>query len=351
MADSPPYRESKRDTVDDAGVGPDRGSSTSYPGTRRWVKVSGIIALALVLLVGAGIMLLTGVGGRHEPERHTGGDDGGAIKPDEKTTGVLEVPGARLYYDVRGEGPLVVAVPGRKGVADGYQNLARELSARYQVVTYDRRGFSRSRLVGAQDYDHRLVTDADDVRRLIEHLSDEPATVFGSSSGALVALEALTRHPAVVRTVIAHEPPAFRLPPDGEQWLAFFDNVYDTYRKSGVDPALKQFAEGTGITGRPPGPAASDEYSPFEAGNDLYWFERELRQYPRVELDVEALATHADRLILAGGRESKQNPTYQPNTVLAAKFGKSIVDLPGGHLGFLTHPTEFARELLDALGR
>jgi hypothetical protein len=130
-----------------------------------------------------------------------------------------------------------------------------------------------------------------------------------------------------------------------------FDNLYDTYRKSGVDPALRQFAEGTGITGRPPNPAVLNEVNPFEAGNDQYWLEREPRQYPRVELDVEALTTHADRLILAGGRESKQQVSYQPNTVLAAKLGKNIVDLPGGHLGFLTHPTEFARELLDTLGR
>ena len=218
-------------------------------------------------------------------------------------------------------------------------------------MTYDRRGFSRSRLVGAQDYDRRLATDADDVRRLIEPLSDEPATVFGSSSGAVVALELLTRHPAAVRTVIAHEPPAVRLLPDGDQWLAFFDSLYDTYRGSGVDPALKRFAEGTGITGRPPNPAASNEVNPFEAGNDQYWFERELRQYTRVDLDVDVLATQADRLMLAGGRESKEQVSYQPNTVLAAKLGKSIVDLPGGHLGYLTHPTELARELLDTLGR
>jgi hypothetical protein len=30
-----------------------------------------------------------------------------------------------------------------------------------------------------------LETDADDTRRLIEHLAAEPATVFGTSSGAV----------------------------------------------------------------------------------------------------------------------------------------------------------------------
>jgi hypothetical protein len=39
-----------------------------YPGTPRWVKVSGIIVVVLVLLVG--IVLVTGVGGAHGPGRH-----------------------------------------------------------------------------------------------------------------------------------------------------------------------------------------------------------------------------------------------------------------------------------------
>jgi hypothetical protein len=45
-----------------------------YPGTPRWVKVFGIIALGLVLLVA--IVVFTGVGGPHGPGRHIpSGDD------------------------------------------------------------------------------------------------------------------------------------------------------------------------------------------------------------------------------------------------------------------------------------
>ncbi|TIL46564.1 MAG: hypothetical protein E5Y86_06355 [Mesorhizobium sp.] len=39
-----------------------------YPGAPRWVKVSGIIAIILVLLVMTAIF--TGVGGPHGPGRH-----------------------------------------------------------------------------------------------------------------------------------------------------------------------------------------------------------------------------------------------------------------------------------------
>ncbi|WP_419179557.1 alpha/beta fold hydrolase [Rhodococcus opacus] len=99
-------------------------------------------------------------------------------------------------------------IPGANGVADAFRMVAGHLAERYTVALYDRRGFSRSHLDGPRDYDRRLETDADDVRRLIEHLSDEPATVFGVSSGGIVALEVLTRHPSVVRTLVPFEPPA-----------------------------------------------------------------------------------------------------------------------------------------------
>jgi len=73
MADLPPYP----DTGDDTGVGPHRGTTAVYPGTPRWVKVFGIIALVLVLLVV--VMIFTG-GGSHGPGRHlpSGGADGHA---------------------------------------------------------------------------------------------------------------------------------------------------------------------------------------------------------------------------------------------------------------------------------
>ena len=48
------------------------GNRPSYPGTPRWVKVSGIIVIVLVLL--AVIMLLSG----HGPGRHTSSGEAGS---------------------------------------------------------------------------------------------------------------------------------------------------------------------------------------------------------------------------------------------------------------------------------
>ncbi len=264
----------------------------------------------------------------------------------------LKVPGAQLYYEVSGDGPLLILIPGARGEGDIFRQIARELAARYQVVTYDRRGFSRSKLDGPQDYDHRLDTDADDVRRLIEHQTSKPATVFGNSSGAIVALEVISHSPERVHTAVAHEPPAVNLLPDAAKWRAFFDRVYDTYRQSGIPKAMQQFTSGIagGADVQMMEHSMREHTSEYTLSNATYWMEHELRQYPRVELDLDALEAFAGRIVLAGGRDSRDQLPYQPNRVLAQKLGRDIVDFPGGHLGYLSYPAEFAKELMNALG-
>src|SRR5258708_3024123 len=107
----------------------------------------------------------------------------------------------------------MVMVPGSNGEGGAFEMVAEHLAARYTVVTYDRRGFSRSQLDGPQDYEHRLETDADDVRRLIEHLSDEPATLFGASSARPAFPQVLPPPPPPARTPLPSHPPPLTPPP------------------------------------------------------------------------------------------------------------------------------------------
>jgi pimeloyl-ACP methyl ester carboxylesterase len=257
----------------------------------------------------------------------------------------LEVPGARLYYETHGSGPAMVLITGAPGVADVYRALIPQLAAQYAVVVYDRRGFSRSHLDGPQDYDRRLETDADDTRRLIEHLSAGPAIVFGASSGATVALELLARHPSVVRTLVPYEPPALRLLSDGDTWADFFSAVHDLYLREGIEAAMQAFRERTF--------APSDHQhmarAPRNDANAAYWFEHELRQYPPAPVDLAALASRADRVIPAAGRRSEGHPCYEATVELGRHLARDVVELPGGHIGFITDAPVFAAELIRTL--
>ena len=267
----------------------------------------------------------------------------------------LQVEGAKLWYEVRGAGPVLLLIPGGNGDATPYRAVADLLSTRFTVATYDRRGFSRSTLDHPPDDGRRLEFDGDDARQLIEHLSREPAYVFGSSSGAIVALDLLSRYPQHIRKLVAHEPPLAKLLPDAQEQLAILDEVYDTFRLSGTEVAMREFVAAAGIEDRPalPPGAESDprvrEMMERMRRNLEFWFVHELRQYPRVVPDMAKLETLTDRLVLAGGHDSRTYFSYRPNTVLADRLHLRVIDFPGGHLGYVTRATEFGTELSRVL--
>src|SRR5919109_886391 len=94
--------------------------------------------------------------------------------------GTLAVPGANLYYEVRGSGPVLLMIVGGNGDAGTFGQAADLLADRFTVVSYDRRGFDRSPMDGPVDDEKRLAADAEDAHRLLAHLTDQPGYVFGS---------------------------------------------------------------------------------------------------------------------------------------------------------------------------
>ncbi len=132
--------------------------------------------------------------------------------------------------------------------------------------------------------------------------------------------------------------------PGGQRWVDFFTETYDLYRESGMDTALARFRERT----FPLSDQQVMAHAPRNAANAAYWFEHELRQYPPVELDLDALKVHADRMVLAAGREGSGYPAHDVVAELGRQLGRNVIELPGGHVGFVAHPAEFARELRGA---
>ncbi len=57
---------------------------------------------------------------------------------------LVDVGDTKLYCEVQGDGPSVVLVPGATGDGGYMQPLADALADEFKVVTYDRRGNSRS---------------------------------------------------------------------------------------------------------------------------------------------------------------------------------------------------------------
>ena len=112
-----------------------------------------------------------------------------------QNTSYLTRPEGRIGYDIAGEGPLVVLVPGMGDLRAGYRFLAPALrDAGYRVACTDLRGHGDS---DATFTSYGDTQTAGDVIALIEELGG-PATVVGNSMGAGAAAFAAAQQPGLV---------------------------------------------------------------------------------------------------------------------------------------------------------
>ncbi|WP_406280767.1 alpha/beta fold hydrolase [Embleya sp. NBC_00896] len=118
------------------------------------------------------------------------------------------VNGVSLYCEIQGTGPSVVLVHGSWGDADGWARVAPGLAERCTVVSYDRRGHSRSEDPPSQGSVHEDVAD---LAGLIEVLDLGPAFVCGNSYGSLITLRLAASRPELLRGIAVHEPPGIEL--------------------------------------------------------------------------------------------------------------------------------------------
>jgi pimeloyl-ACP methyl ester carboxylesterase len=269
--------------------------------------------------------------------------------------GRLEVPGANLYYEVRGSGPVLLMMPGGPADATTFRRIEESLAERYTVVTYDPRTHSRSELLGPVDDARMVEIFADDAHRLLDETSDGRACVFASSGGATIALELARRHPEQLDTVILHEPPSPDLVDDSESVRAAMVDVCDTCASEGLFPAMGKFMTLIGIEGGPP-PAPEGEPTPealeqmaLMQKNMEYFFGRYIANIGRYRPDFAALQECSCRMVPAVGADSAGQLAHRGGLGLAKKLGTRATVFPGDHGGFDGRPAEFAAKLLEVL--
>lgn len=111
----------------------------------------------------------------------------------------LDRPGGRIAYDVTGEGPLIVGVPGMGDLRSNFRYLTPALAAAgYRVATMDLRGHGDSDAT-FDSYDD--VAAGSDVLALIAHLGGR-AVVIGNSMGAGAAAWAAAEDPDAVAGLV-----------------------------------------------------------------------------------------------------------------------------------------------------
>jgi pimeloyl-ACP methyl ester carboxylesterase len=265
------------------------------------------------------------------------------------TVGTLRVADATLYYEVRGQGPLVVLV-GAPMDATAFAPLADLLAVDHTVLTTDPRGIHRS-TVDDPDRDSTPELRADDLSRLVTHLDAGPAVVLGSSGGAVSALAFAQARPGQVHTVIAHEPPLDELLDDREELRARTEEMVATYLSGDPIGAWRQFLAVANIQLPEEVTEAmfAGERDPQAVADEHFQYAHMLIPTTRWQPDLAALRASSTRVVVGIGEESAGQLCDRTSRALAAGLGLAPTMFPGDHIGFVGDPEQFADRLREVL--
>ena len=155
------------------------------------LRIIGIVLVAGIVVAGLGIRFALA------RMLSTGGAPTDAIQKSVKSK-----DGTLIAYERMGAGPAVILVSAALADRDGARRLERQLESSFTVFNYDRRGRGKSSDV--QPY--AVEREVEDIEALI-NAAGQPVFLFGSSSGAVLALDAGSRYGARVRKLFLYEPP------------------------------------------------------------------------------------------------------------------------------------------------
>ena len=285
----------------------------------------------------------------------------------DKTSHTLGVPGATLTYDVwpgssSAEPPLMLI--GSPMGAGGFTTLAGHFPER-TVVTYDPRNNGERSTADDPSIPITPQVQADDVHRVIDAVGGGPVDLFGSSGGAIVALDLVAKHPGDVRTLVAHEPPLASLTEDREHALAVNRAINATYRKRGWGAGMAHFMTVVmhrgpftpdDVAAPPPDPTMFGMPAEDDGRRTDLMLGHSVLYLTSYEPDFDALGRAPTRIVIGVGEASDGELAHRGGEAAARRLGLEPTLFPGDHGGFLGgeygqtgQPDAFAAKLREVL--
>jgi pimeloyl-ACP methyl ester carboxylesterase len=260
------------------------------------------------------------------------------------TGDLLEVNGAKIYHEVRGSGPCVLFVAGATGDGGHFERVAEILSDEFTVVTYDRRGNSRSPRPDGWD-STSTEEHSEDAAALIEYLGLAPIAVFGTSAGAIIGLDLAIRRPELVRGAILHEPPMTAGMANPQEVMGAIQQVVEGGmqrggHRGGVE-AFCRFVDGDETFDK-----LDPQLRERRLGNAETCLVTEMPVFPAYEPDEATLAAVEVPVRVMVGPDSAIG---EPAGWLAGQLGVELESLPGGHTPYFDRPQEMAEALRPML--
>jgi pimeloyl-ACP methyl ester carboxylesterase len=255
--------------------------------------------------------------------------------------GYADLPGVRLWYtDSGGNGVPLILLHANTGNADSWQpNIAGFVEAGYRVITFDRRGWGRSRPNPGTGTQPGAI--AEDLHALVEHLGIDRFHLVGVAGGGFAAYDYVLWHPERLRSMV----------------VAASGGAI-------VDEELRLLRQKTGLPGFSSWPPEFREVSMGYMANNPEGLQRWLEihhhsrqkdapaQPQRTTITFEKLKTIQVPTLLMPGDQDLQAPPWVMRRQLAHIPGAEFIVLPeAAHSINWEQPEAFNRNVLEFIRR
>ena len=251
----------------------------------------------------------------------------------------------RVWY--QGNGPLLILIPGGGGTGEGFNKSIPFLSKFYRVVAYDRRGNGQSTVEKPRILNP--MESARDIVAIIKAMGSAKASLFGTSSGGIFALQVAQSYPEYVETIVVHEIPIVSILP--EEHIKRVDSgyeVFQTYLEKGAEAALRVFR--ASVSGKPIEPTPDVAVDPNAPPHRLeYFFRYEFIMFMTYTPNLSLVKAFGVPVATVEGVGSKGVFHAISAQVQSEIMGCRHVVWSGAHAPFLEDQEVFAEDLRKTL--
>ena len=263
-------------------------------------------------------------------------------------TYIIAEEGRKLFCRVEGEGKPLLLIHGSIVDGDFFADLSHILSRFFKVISYDRRGYSRSDKFN----DYSLEAHAEDAAEILRQLAGEKAIIVGCSLGALITMRLTALYPELVEYALLHEPPLLCLPgitsPEEDEALL---EIKSQVERGKYKLALLGFLGLTNGHSDPRAKPYTPEKMDQQIANGMLFMEHEfLGQFflGREVYGMEKLQ-NCGKVCCMAGDSGGDTYTVKAARDLSAELGCPLYYVAGGHNAAHDVPKEFAAMVLGIL--
>lgn len=247
---------------------------------------------------------------------------------------------AELFCRTVGTGEPLLLIHGSMVDADFLAESAEHLAQNHFVITYDRRGYSRS----TTTEDHSLARQARDAAAVLEHFSVEKADITACSSGGLTALQLAKDQPHRIQKLVLFETPATG-EETGEPYASQLRDVTRLVERGKLTKAKLLFLQMLG-TPDPEGRLVPDGMVQSNWENGDVFLQQEFPEFSVLTADrLRPEGFDAGQIIMGIGTDSGKTYFSEGAKVLAEAIGCRIRQFPGCHNCAFDRPDAFAHEI------